>query len=178
MKIDIRYIVRDHMRTLRNAQTNKVSVSDIVLFYAVPAALAGAAFWLKFEFKKADVFNVSVTFFGIFIALLLNIQVAIFAVFQRKWGSPIDDRMKDYQDKKFKDRQKLLSEMNANLSYLVLVSCLALFVLFVFYVQECLQGIGPAITVFIYTHFFLTLIMIVKRAHALFQSEYDHRSDG
>jgi len=30
--------------------------------------------------------------------------------------------------------------------------------------------------IFIYLHFLLTLVMIVKRAHALFQSEYDERT--
>ena len=40
MKIDVRYIFRDHLRTLRNAETRRASVFDILLFYFLPTALA------------------------------------------------------------------------------------------------------------------------------------------
>ena len=176
MKIDIRYIIRDHFKTLRNAETKKASAFDIFLFYVLPAALAVWAYWDHINLKKPDVYNVSITFFGIFIALLLNLQVAIFAILQRKWAPLADDRMHIYQDQKFEDRQILLSELNANLSYLILVCCFALFAALIFFVREWNADFGPAAMVFLYTHFLFTLVMIVKRSHILFQSEYSEHT--
>lgn len=172
MKIDVSYIIRDHLRTLRNAEKHRISAFDILLFYILPIAIAVCAYYFKLTFKKADVYNVSITFFGIFIALLLNLQVAIFAILQRRWEPSEDERMQPYQKTKFDNRRILLSEVNANLSYLVLFCCFALFAELVFYIREWLLGLGPSITVFIYTHFIFTMIMIVKRSHVLFQSEY------
>ena len=176
MKIDVRYIFRDHLRTLRNAETRRASVFDILLFYFLPTALAVLVYYKGVDLKKVDAYNVSITFFGIFIALLLNIQVAIFSILQRKWSPPIDDGIRPYQDEKFKNRQTLLAELNANLSYLILVCCIALFSALTFFVREWSAGLGPAVMTFLYVHFLFTLVMIVKRSHALFQSEYSEHT--
>ena len=69
-------------------------------------------------------------------------------------------------------RRKLLEELNANLSYLVLFCCFSLIVVLISYIFEWKTGIAPAICSAIYLHFLMTLVMIVKRAHALFQKEY------
>jgi hypothetical protein len=42
--------------------------------------------------------------------------------------------------------------------------------------MQWLDGWAPAISIVIYVHFICTLLMVVKRAHALFQREY--RGDG
>lgn len=178
MKVDVRHIFRDHFRTLRNAETGRWSAFDYLFFYFVPLAGAIWAYRYGVKFAKADVYNVSITFFGIFIALLLNLQVAIFAILQRRWEPSADDRMQPYQIEKFENRQKLLGELNANLSYLILMCCIALFATLIFFVREWNSGFGPAATIFLYGHFLLTLIMIVKRAHVLFQSEYGERTGG
>ena len=176
MKIDVRYIIRDHLRTLRNADTGKTSAFDVLLFYFAPLAVAISAWWSHIDLKKADAYNVSITFFGIFIALLLNLQMAIFAILQRKWEPSADDRMQPYQDEKFRNRQTLLAELNANLSYLILICCIALFAALVFFVREWNAGFGPAAMIFLYVHFLFTLIMIVKRSHVLFQTEYSQHT--
>jgi hydrogenase-4 membrane subunit HyfE len=151
-------------------------VFDILLFYAFPLALAIVAFICHVHLKKADAFSVSITFFGIFIALLLNLQVAIFAILQRRWEPSADERMQSYQVEKFEYRQTLLAELNANLSYLILLCCLALFASLVFFVEEWNNGVGPATMIFLYVHFLITLVMIVKRSHVLFQSEYSEHT--
>lgn len=177
MKIDVSYIIRDHFRTLRNAATGRPSAFDFLLFYGVPLIAATSAYCIDIDVNKPDIYNVSITFFGIFIALLLNLQVAIFAILQRRWQPPADDRMHDSQKEKFEDRQILLGELNANLSYLILVCCIALFAALLFFVREWVAGFGPAATIFLYCHFLFTLIMIVKRAHVLFQSEYGEHTE-
>ena len=171
MKINVSSIVRDHWATLYNAQSGKRSPFDFVLFYLLPIAIGAFSFWRGLDLSK-DTYNVSITFFGIFIALMLNIQVAIFSIFQRKWTPSADKRVAEVQEREVQERRTLLKELNANVSYIVLVCCAALFAVLVFYVRDLKEGVWPALTIVLYSHFMLTLLMIVKRAHALFQKEY------
>ncbi len=171
MKIDVGVIVRDHFRTLYDKKAVKASVGEILLFYGAPLVLAILAYERAF-IMKADGYNVSITFFGIFIALLLNIQVAMFSIFQRKWDKPLDEKEARVQAKVIASRRLLLEELNANISYLVLVCCVALTSAVVFYVAAWTTGVAPSFTVFLYAHFLLTLLLIVKGSHALFQREY------
>lgn len=171
MKIDVRRIFYDHLATLYNAENGKVSLSDLLTFYAFPVVVGFVCF-LSNVMLSREVYNLSITFFGIFIGLLLNIQVAIFAIFQRKWSEPNDRRLAQKRAKKAELRRRVMAEINANISYLVLFCCIALVFLFVCFVRNWDGWLAPAVVVFMYAHFLLTLVMIVKRSHALFHSEY------
>ncbi|MDX5986052.1 hypothetical protein [Sphingomonas echinoides] len=171
MKINPSFIVRDHLGTLHKAGSTRLDTWDMVTFYGVPIACAIGAFAKGFAVTN-DSYNVSITFFGIFLALLLNIQVAIFSIFQRKWDVPTDKRLAEIQRKTMAARRELLGELNANISYLTFVSCIGLAAVLIFYVEKWLTGVAPAVAVFLYAHFLLTFVMIVKRSHALFQKEY------
>lgn len=171
MKIDVSYIVTDHLNTLRDARTRKMSKSDLCIFYAVPALIGALSFWELLGLTK-DFYNLSITFFGIFIALFLNLQVAIFGILQRKWEKPGDDKLAEIQAETLNNRRLLLKEMNANISYLILVSCLALVMFLIMFVVDQKIGLAAALSACLYSHFILTLLMIVKRSHALFQREY------
>lgn len=176
MKINVASIVRDHWATLYDVQSNRANYVDVIVFYALPIAAGLAVYALCFKVKPEG-YSVSITFFGIFLALLLNIQVAIFAIFQRKWDAPVDKRQADAQKLELEDRRTLLGELNSNISYLTIISCVALIAFLIFYVAEMTDGIGPAVAVVLYTHFILTFVMIVKRSHALFQKEYRDSPD-
>lgn len=171
MKINPTAILRDHFHTLRDARTGKISIVDIFIFYILPVAL-GLLTCARDTSVNRDVYNLSITFYGIFVALLLNIQVAIFAILQRKRDPAAGRKAVEQQRKKLELRRELLAEVNANISYLVLFSCVSLFVFLSFFMLSDEFTFSPAFTWSIYIHFFLVLLMIVKRSHALFQSEY------
>jgi hypothetical protein len=171
MKVGVYQIIADHFDTLRDAQSHGRSKIDFVIFYFIPSLLAVLAY-LGSVCISISVYNVSITFFGIFVALLLNIQVAVFGIFQRKWDSPGDPKLAALQEATLKLRRQLLSEVNANISYLILVSCIAIVAFLVFFAMEWKSRLPSALSVALYGHFLLTLLMVVKRAHALFQREY------
>lgn len=173
MKISPNLIIRDHLNTLRDARSNQKFRADLVLFYALPLALGIVSYWI-ICLSTADFYNVSITFFGIFVALLLNIQVAVFSIFQRKWERSSDQKIAEISDNQLASRLKLLQEINANISYAVLVSCAALFIFILLYGIHFTFNIATSISVFIYLHFLLTLLMIIKRSHALFRTEYQN----
>lgn len=171
MKINPLLIIHDHLDTLHQFGSNKRSKQELFLFFGLPIILSAASYW-TIDFAKIDFYNVSITFFGIFIALLLNIQVAVFGIFQRPWTRPQDERSKEIQQDSLTIRLSLLREINANISYSVLISCFALFIFVAFYGSGLKLKIFTTISVFIYLHFLLTLLMIIKRFHALFRREY------
>lgn len=171
MKINVASIVRDHFDTLYDNRSNRASLFDFALFYGLPVIAAGASYYVELRLKP-EAYNISITFFGIFIALILNIQVAMFSIFQRKWEVPADKRVANSMADTLADRKKLLIELNANLSYLILVCCVALVLSLLSFIKSFDNGIIPAVMVFLYGHFLLTLLMVVKRAHALFHKEY------
>lgn len=173
MKIDVSRIVRDHFVTLRDADSSGVALIDLSLFALAPILFSILSYLGKYEFKP-DFYNVSITFFGIFIALLLNIQVAIFSIFLRRWDIPNDNREKHLVEARLNDRKLLLKELNSNISYLIVFSCFSLLLFLCIFALSIVNTIVSAFSVLIYTHFMLTLLMVVKRAYALFQSEYAH----
>jgi glucan phosphoethanolaminetransferase (alkaline phosphatase superfamily) len=171
MKINVTSIIRDHFDTLYDARSARTSIFDLVLFYALPIAAAGLAYYSELSLQDTA-YETSITFFGIFIALILNIQVAMFSIFQRKWELPSDKRVANSISTTLAERKKLLVELNANLSYLILVCCLALTLSLLSCIKSFDNRYIPAVMVVLYAHFLLTLLMVVKRAHALFHKEY------
>jgi drug/metabolite transporter (DMT)-like permease len=171
MKINITQIVLDHLKTLRDAETDRIHVSEILLFFISPCAVGFIAYWNGINIAK-EVHNLSVTFFGIFIALLLNMQVAMFGIYQRKQIPPTDPRLLQKFESTAEDRRVLLGEINANISYLILFCCLSLVIFFGFYAIPLENSVSSGASVLIYFHFLLSLLMIVKRSHALFTKEY------
>ena len=171
MKIDLRPIIHDHIATLRDDQAQRRSYSDLALFYGLPIAFGASCYHQEIALDR-EAFNASITFFGIFIALLLNVQVAIFSIYQRKWGAPSDERAGEVLDEQLENRRKLLSELNANVSYLMLICFVALVISLTAYAIKA-YGILPSALIFVaYAHFLLTMMMVVKRSHILFQKEY------
>jgi hypothetical protein len=172
VKISVTHIVRGHFGTLRNAATGRISLSDLFIFLATPIVLAFLLQYSSLKISK-DFYNLSITFFGIFIALLLNIQVAVFGVFQRNWIKSDDHILSSIQLEKLGQRRKLLSELNTNVSYLVVLSCICLIIYIGLFSFEADNPVSRFVTIVLYVHFTLTLLMVVKRTHALFQGEYD-----
>jgi len=170
MKINVFIIVKDHLRTLVTYPSNRTSKIDLLLFYVLPLTASFFLYMCGFT-VKVEFYNVSITFFGIFIALLLNIQVAIFSIFLRKWDSP-SQGPSNAAISRIAQRKALLSEINCNVSYLILVSCTALACFLVAYTICMTDGLMPCISALIYIHFLLTLLMVVKRTHAVFLQEY------
>jgi hypothetical protein len=172
VKISVLHIIAEHFRTLKDTETGRIPPSDLIIFVAIPIIFAIGSTFCNIKIGK-DFYNLSITFFGIFIALLLNIQVAMFSVFQRNWSKQDDHILSQVQSNKLEQRRRLLSDLNVNVSYLIVLSCLCLIVYIFLFSTEAENLAARVVSCFLYTHFTLTLLMIVKRTHALFQGEYN-----
>jgi hypothetical protein len=175
MKINPYFIIIDHWRTLVNDKTNRLSVSDFAIFYGTPASIS-LLFYDTSTLSDNNFYNLSVTFFGIFIALLLNLQVAMFGIFQRKWRKEDDPHMAAADLVDLNLRRAILRQINSNISYTILFSTIALFTYIAFFAFSVKKSYATMISIFTYLHLILTLLMVIKRAHALFAKEYDKDS--
>jgi hypothetical protein len=121
-KINFWIIVSDHLRTLRDARNGSISYSDIIVFFAIPSVLAVITFSVGLSLAE-DYWSLSITFFGIFIALLLNMQVAVFGIHQKNTIRNATFEITDAAENEERRKRKLMAELNASLSYLTLAGC-------------------------------------------------------
>lgn len=172
MKVNVWQIIIDHLDTLRNDVSKRVSIIDILIFFVFPI-IGGFIVYLYDVKSSKDFYNASITFFGVFVALLLNFQVAAFGIYNRRWTLSSDEKLSQNQTEDLKIRRRLLKQTNSNISYLILISTFSIMLFLLLYSMEYTGRIASAISWTIYIHFILTLLMVVKRSHALFRKEYD-----
>jgi hypothetical protein len=172
MKANVFYILRAHWGTLRADGDVRFHRPDILLFFIVPALIA-VIMGASGGNLDDDAFSVSISVFSIFSALLLNVQIALFGISQRVWQKEKGSILDEMKNEKIEERRILLSELNTNISYLIVISCFSVTFYLFFYVSDVISWVEGPLSVWIYCHFFLTLLMVIKRAHSLFQKEYE-----
>lgn len=88
--------------------------------------------------------------------------------------SPPDDpkKMKAFEDAK-DTRKALIRELNDNVSYLILLSVVTVTATLSLFFFSAPRFIGSGLAISLYFHFFLTLLMVVKRASIVFSREYE-----
>lgn len=171
MKINIGPIIGDHLRSLRNENDQSRSYIDYFIFFVIPILCGVYSYRENFRLDRES-YNASITFFGIFVALLLNIQMAIFSIYQRKWNRDLESIYVDNDRADVEIRRRLLEQLNSNISYLIIVCCITLVLVLSSYIRSTSNLVVAALTVVLYAHFILTMLMVVKRSHSLFQREY------
>lgn len=170
MKIGIRNIIVDHIRTLHNAKTGRISVVDILIFYGIPLVLSYLVYLDDIKFSE-DVFGQSIAVFSIFSALLFSVQVALFGIYTKKRENA-DEFSEAFFEDRLEARRELIIETNANISYLIAISLISVTIFLGAFSIKSFDKYEPAFAVFLYFHFAMTLLMIIKRVHALFDKEY------
>jgi hypothetical protein len=162
VKIDIRDIIHDHMRTLVNSATGSRSAGDLALFFIVPLIVGVAAVALDVPIRNTAA-NVLITALAIFTGLLFNLLVLVHGLIRR--GDPLVSGAE----------VELLRQIYANISFAVLISLTSLVPLVLQAVLDASNALGKTLSVLIYffvVNFILTLMMILKRVHALLGNEF------
>ena len=168
-KIDVSTIIFGHLGTLRDYGTHKRSILDLVLFFALPLAVAATAVWFNVHVRATAV-TALLTAFSIFVALLFNLLVMVLTFLQTTGGNP-DDRF-------IVVRKQLLREITANLSFAILVALVLVAVAIVALVRtgrddEPVRRPEVFILAAGSCNFLLTLLMVLRRMYALLQNEFD-----
>lgn len=176
-KINISEIFSAHLGTLRMAGARNASKAEFILFFVFPIFFS-LAFSTLLSVEGEAYLNTIIAVYAIFSALLINAQVALYTIF-RSWpaipepnegGSKTKNQ--EIREKKDNNSRRLVREVNANLSYLTLISAFALVLSFAFSVIPVRSSVEFFISLVLFTHFFLTLLMAVKRIYRLFDAEF------
>lgn len=163
-KLNVWSIVVEHWDTLRSHDSGARSRGDLVAFAALPVVV-GVGLGLcdiRLESGAAEVF---IAAFSIFAGLLLNLLLLTHTVLIRHDADR--DRPK---------RREFLRQVYRNVSYSVLtclVALVALVVLVLFDPYGRPALVLSSATFAIALHFLLTLLMVLKRVHAMLAAEFD-----
>lgn len=177
MKIDIRLIVSDHFETLTDKVSGKISWIDTLVFIALPGTVGLFSAYMITDLPFG-IYGVLVSVFAVFAALLFSAQISIFNFFQNLKGNEIRkiDRgsISETMLSASRERQgRLLRELNLNISYLILLCCVSLILLLLFNLFLMNGYFATFFLVFLVAHFFLTLLLVIKRGHIAFKIQYE-----
>lgn len=173
-KANVGTIVTSHINTMRIDVGNgesRYSRSDFTIFYLFPVFLAIALVGLDVPLST-DAFSVSISVFSIFAALLFSAQVAMYGIFRAQRQSPRNQTEANIQQESIKNETDLLREVNTNISYLILISCVCVSIFFICHTFKLTNGPARFLLYSLFAHFILTLLMLIKRSHLLFDNSY------
>ena len=172
-KINVLPIIARHFDTLRDHATGKRSKADIFIFFVVPLIASGAALYFRIALTS-DALNAVLASFSIFAGLLLNLLLLVYT----RAGEEVRIDVFAANIKRF------VRQLSDNIEFAVLVS--------VFVVICCLIAtatlksepnntphagvVMTAILVFLTSNFILTLLLVLKRIHAMLQEKLDRPS--
>lgn len=164
-KFSVNKIVRDHINTLYNSDTNKKDKIAIFINFILPliVSVSFISFGVIIIYSE---FTVILTAFSVFAALLLNLMILVFSIVNRE--------KEKGDDQKDLDKIKLLKETYENIQFTVLISVLIivviLFMLFIPFNIYLDLALSFAIYYLVFT-FIVTLFMVLKRTHAIMSNE-------
>ena len=170
-KLNVILVVTDHIGTLRDDNTGERSYSDVATFYGIPAILCAVYYWTPIKLPD-DLISSLIAVFAVFSALLFSAQIALYNLSIATTKSTGDAISDEREVKRMRNERTYFSDVNYNVSYLILVSCLSLItfiVLLIFPLKETVEG---ALLVLLTSHFFLSLLMLIKRSHIAFALKY------
>lgn len=166
-KIGVYIIIIDHINTLYDDRTKNRSWTDISLFYLLPLIIASVFYFFPFKFPSGT-YSALIAVFSVFSALLFSAQIALYSLSPKKPPSAEDNIERAILDKEYSDKKRYFADVNSNVSYLILMSCLSLIIFLVSLVFELNGVISGSVHVALVSHFFLTLLMLIKRSHIAF----------
>lgn len=158
-KIDIRDILKDHFGTLVSYSDSKPRPVDYVLFYILPLVSAVVAAVRDFRLTD-DAVAVLINALAILAGLLFNLLVLVHGLTSVKAPTGATDK------------RIMLSGTYANIAYAIVVALIALVPLvLIANGVPWIRRWGSWSAVFLVIHFSLTLLMILKRLHAIMTHE-------
>jgi hypothetical protein len=165
-KINVLPIIAEHVLTLRNYATGRMSLLDIVVFFGFPLSVAALAGWRHFKLHAIAV-NALVSSFSLFATILLTLLVMVFSFIQSTETTGADPYLSQ--------RRKLLREINANISCTVLISIaiVAISIVALAFMEtdaDVVENHTMVVLVAGFITFTLNIIMIVKRMYLLMEN--------
>jgi uncharacterized membrane protein YhaH (DUF805 family) len=161
-KIDIRDILKSHLKTIKNANSGKPDRWDYFTFAFLPLLISSILVYLKVEIKS-EITTVIITTLAIFVGLMLNVIVLIFDIVKRDSSQEI--------------KNEVLKQLLSNISFEILLALFAIItILFSFSDIIQIKLFFSWLSFMSITLFLLTLLMILKRLNNVFKNELEQNT--
>lgn len=173
-KVNVSAIIMGHIGTLCDP-SGKRSIGDYVTFFLVPCCFAGLGVWAGYNLNK-DVSSMLVNFGAIFTALLLSVLVLVYDQESKLNALASIDPL-------YAPKKELLGQLYYNICFSILSSIVLVALCFVHSVVVRLaldvvwgestyhfsyaKYLITPIVIFVTANLLLTIVMIVKRLHAM-----------
>lgn len=170
-KIDVKDIIYGHLKTLKNYQTGKYSIKDVLTFFIFPLIIS-ILLTMKSVVSKEGI-QIILTVFSIFAGLLFNFLLLIMDIGRRVKQQGATATV---DAKKQKATEALIKETYCNVSFSILVSLFIVCFSLIFVVGitnvviKCIVSIVLYWLIFV---FIMTLFMILKRIFRLLNNEFN-----
>jgi hypothetical protein len=158
-KINVSKIVKNHLATLVNDNSRKPDFGDWLTFLIIPIIFASLL--VGFGILLSDrANNIVITTLSILVGLLFNVIVIIFDIIKR--------------DNSQKLKNELLTQLLTNISYTIFISLVIIGLTVLTFFDNCyLMIVSNWLVFFFLFHFFLTVLMVLKRVYILFLNEME-----
>lgn len=166
-KISVREIVRGHLQTLRSFGSKRLAPGDFILFFGFPLVVASILILLHVSIPTSAT-GILATGLSIFTGLLFSVLLLVADIAVRSdQSAPATSRSQ------FRIKFNVLIELHSNISFAILVAVVALVAVIGLSFQGKFGGrwVLEGVTYYLTTLFFLTLLLILKRAHRLMATE-------
>lgn len=184
-KINVCEIIQGHWKTLEHNGTGKVSFVDIFTFFIFPLVLAVLTIVFEFKFTN-ELTSLLVNFGAIFTALLLSVLVLVY-----DQSTKLEDNKPESEaDVSYNTKRTILDQLYYNICYSIIISMALVVSCFIESICRGKTGtytlpleapisicidvntyIATPLVTFATVNLIFTILMIVKRMHALLTSK-------
>lgn len=183
-KINIYVIVRDHLSTLHGYGSTRLSIRDLIVFFALPIGIGWTLVYCLGIRLKGDLVSNLITGLSIFVGLLLNLQVIIFDIISKlnesiETNTEAETAKDSVREVKRTMKRAFIKEIFSNTSFAILLSIVTLLPLVTLLFEECKgwSAVLSAVSFSLILMFLMNLLMILKRMHLLLGHELRSKLD-
>jgi hypothetical protein len=173
LKINVLFLVKEHFLTLKHDGTGNISFTDLFSFVALPIFLSGATIF--FEVKlSADFTDAVINFGAIFSALLMSVLVLVYD--QDAKLNDVIQKAENNSKANLGLKKELLKQLYHNICFAIVASLSIVVLSLVQVLAESYKWIFVStwiitpFIIFFLCSMILTTLMVVKRMHALLES--------
>lgn len=173
-KINILDIIKEHLKTLKNYSTKKISAKDLLTFFIIPAILVICL--RKKCIVNQNSIQIILTVFSIFAGLMFNLLILIMDI-----GRRVKQQGKCQNDKTDKQKitEELISQTYSNTAFSIVISLFVICIILICASGILINFIKNIIAVLVYwliIVFVMTLYMILKRVFILLEHELGEKN--
>ena len=158
-KISLTEIIKDHFKTLIDINTNRAGFDDYFSFLILPILISSLMTFCGLNVNNNSIETI-VGSLSIFVGLLFNALVILLDIARKQESAEI--------------KQIIVKEVTANISFAIIVSFIAIFIMLFGFIEGLSNYIKIGINLlsfFLLSEFALVFLMVLKRIYLIFKKE-------